>query len=108
MGAIYSHKSWEIWQSSIKTIQLHKGLHKKNISKQAQQTSVPTLKRKEGSANIRFRSIAHDLIAKPRGQTDPYSSNMKKNPLVITAAKDLLIIHTDTKTTSLNRHIICK
>lgn len=35
------------------------------------QTSVPTLKRNDGSANILFRSIAHDLIAVP-SKADPY------------------------------------
>lgn len=38
-----------------------------------QQTSVPTLKRKAGSASIRLRSIEQDLIAAPRGQADPYN-----------------------------------
>ena len=64
------------------------------ISKQDKQTSVPILKRKDGSANIRFRSIEHDFIAKPRGQTDPYNSINK----ITGWGKNLLMIKTLKKT----------
>lgn len=57
------------------TYNLHKYYNK---SKNIKQTSVPILKRKDGSANIRFRSIPQDLIANPRGQLDPYNNNSVK------------------------------
>lgn len=47
----------------------------KVTSRQAQ-TSVPILKRNDGSASIRSRSIEHDFIKKPRGQADPYNLNV--------------------------------
>jgi hypothetical protein len=43
-----------------------------------QLTSVPTLKRKEGSANILFLNIAQFFIRKDNGQEEPYKNKTKK------------------------------
>jgi hypothetical protein len=45
--------------------------HIKKKKQTSKQTSVPILKRKDGSASILFRSIAHDLIANPKSPPAP-------------------------------------
>jgi len=51
-------------------------LNRKKAMKQ--QTSVPTLKRKEGSANIRFLNIEQFFIRKDNGQAaEPYQKPTK-------------------------------
>ena len=45
------------------------------------QTSVPTLKRKEGSASIRFLSMEQCCIRKDRGQDELCNNNNKKGKL---------------------------
>jgi len=46
-----------------------------------EQTSVPTLKRKEGSANIRFLNIEQFFIRKDNGQAEPYKKP-KSNKII--------------------------